>query len=721
MPRSVQTYMCLSTPVARGAVAAWIGMAATAVGLGPADAAEGMWLLSAPPVDRIEREHGIRITDEWLRRLQGASVRFSTGGSGAFVSDAGLVLTNHHVGADAIAKLGDATHDYLRDGFVASTPADELRCHDLELNVLVSIEDVTARVLAAVGAGVPADEALAARRAVLAAIEQESLAATGLRSDVVTLWQGGGYHLYRSKRYTDVRLVFAPEQQIAFFGGDADNFEFPRYNLDICVFRAYEDGRPARVEHHLTWAAEPPRQGEVVFVFGHPGHTDRGATVAELESLRDQRLPLDLRILHRLESLLNAFSARGPEERRQATHDLRGVENGRKARSGILAGLLDPRVMDAKRRAEERLRAELEPTVLGRVSPFTRIAAAQRRLDGIAERHRLLEAGAGFNSEFFRTARLLLRGATEQTKPNGERLREYRDSNRASLELQLFSEEPLYDALETAKLADSLTFLASSLGADDPLVVRVLDGLPPAERAARLVAATELGRRPPGSPRRDTRRELADGGPRAVAASHDPMLALAACIDEESRRLRAVAEAADEEKKQAHEELTRARFAREGTGLYPDATFTLRLSYGVVTGGTQAGSAYPAVTTMAGLFARATEKRETPPFDLPPRWQTARTRLADDRQFLNTPFNFASTADIIGGNSGSPVVNAAGELVGVIFDGNIDSLILAVVYDDERARAVAVAADAIRVALERVYPEAAALRKELLTRTPRDR
>ena len=720
MPQSVHTYSLPSTPVGWRAVAAWIGVAVAVVGPRPARAAEGMWLLTAPPVDRIERETGIRLTGDWLRHLQGASVRFSSGGSGAFVSDTGLVLTNHHVGADAIAKLGDPMHDYLRDGFVAATPADELRCHDLELNVLVSIEDVTARVVAAVPADAPADEALAARRAVLAAIEQESLAATGLRSDVVTLWQGGGYHLHRFKRYTDVRLVFAPEQQIAFFGGDADNFEFPRYNLDVCLFRAYEDGRPARVEHHLAWAAAPVRQGDAVFVFGHPGHTDRGATVAELESLRDHRLPLDLRILHRLESLLGAYAARGPEERRQATPDLRGVENGRKARSGILASLLDPRVMEAKRRTEERQRTEIEPGLQGRVSPFTRIEAAQRRLDGIAERHRLLEGAAGFNSEFFRNARVILRGAAERAKPNGERLREYRDSNRASLELQLFSDEPLEDALETVKLADSLTFLATSLGPDDPLVARVLDGLPPAERAARLVAGTELGRRPPAAARRDTRRELVAGGPGAIAAAHDPMLALAACVDEEARRLRALAEAADEEKKQAHEEITRARFAREGTALYPDATFTLRLSYGIVTGGTQAGAAYPAVTTIAGLFARAAEKGETPPFDLPPRWREARTRLARDQAFLDTPLNFASTADIIGGNSGSPVVNAAGELVGVIFDGNIDSLILAVVYD-ERARAVAVAADAIRAALEQVYPEAVTLREDLLTRPPRDR
>lgn len=720
MSWSVQTYTLLSSTGWAARAACRILLLTLAAIPRPAVAAEGMWLLSAPPTERIEREHGVALTADWLRHLQLSSVRFSSGGSGAFVSVKGLVLTNHHVGADAIAKLGDATHDYLRGGFAAATPADEMRCHDLELNVLVSIDDVTDRVRRAVPAGVSAGDAAAARRAAMAAIEQESLAETGLRSDVVTLWQGGGYHLYRSKRYTDVRLVFAPEQQIAFFGGDADNFEFPRYDLDICFFRAYEDGKPARIEHHLAWAASPPDPGDVVFVSGHPGHTDRGATVAELESLRDRRLPLDLRILHRLEAMVGAFAGRGPEELRQAMPDLRGVENGRKARSGVLAGLLDPRVMAAKRLGEARLRSQLESEPQAGESPFARIEAAQRTLDGIAERHRLLEGAAGFNSKFFRTARIILRSVVERAKPSGERLREYRDSNRESLELQLFSDEPVYDAFEAAKLADSLTFLATSLGADDPLVTRVLAGLPPGERAAQLVAGTELGRRPTGSPRRDSRRELYDGGMHAIGQSNDTMLTLAASIDEEARRLRALAEAADEVKKQAHEEITQARFAREGVDLYPDATFTLRLSYGVVTGGTQGGVAYPAFTTFGGLFARAAEKRETPPFDLPPRWREARTRLAADADFLSTPFDFACTADIIGGNSGSPVVNATGELVGVIFDGNIDSLVLDVAYDDTRARAVAVAAEAIRIALDRVY-DASFLVDELQAPRPRDR
>ena len=666
---------------------------------------EGMWLFNQPPLERLAKDHGFTATPEWLLHLQRASVRFSSGGSGSFVSADGLVLTNHHVGAGAIQKLGDESHDYFRDGFAAATRADELRCHDLELNVLVSIEDVTARVAAAVRPGMSAAEAVAARRAVTAAIEKESLAATGLRSDVITLYQGGAYHLYRAKRYTDVRLVFAPEHAIAFFGGDADNFEFPRYNLDVCFFRAYEDGRPARVEHHLAWGRTAVAPGDLVFVSGHPGHTDRARTLAELLAMRDRQLPVDLQGLNRLEAVYGAFCDEGPEERRQASGSLYGAQNGRKARSGILAALLDPRLVAQKRTAEAAARAAIEADLAGRESPYARVEQAQADLDRVGLRYRMLEGAAGFNSKFFTNARTILRAVAERAKPDGDRLREYRDSNRGPLELQLFSGEPLYDGFENAKLADSLTALATTLGADDPLVQAVLAGQPPRERAAALVGGTALGRRhEPEEAQPDRRRDLYDGGAAALAASSDAMLALARLVDEESRALRKVVEAAQEVKQQAHAEIMRARFAREGACLYPDATFTLRLAYGVVKG---IGGAGPddceAITTYAGLFTRARLKRETPPFVLPPRWQALRNELEADAAFMRTPFNFASTADIIGGNSGSPVVNRAGELVGLIFDGNIHSLRLDVVYDDRLARAVSVDAAGILTALRRVY------------------
>ena len=686
---------------------------------------EGMWLFSHPPLARIHRDHaaalkGVKLSPEWLDHLQQSSVRFNSGGSGSFVSPDGLVLTNHHVGADALQKLGDADHNYYRDGFAAATRSDELACHDLELNVLMSIEDVTARVQAAVAPGMDSQAAFAARRRVMADIEKESLSATGLRSDVVTLHQGGLYHLYRSKKYTDVRLVFAPEQQIAFFGGDADNFEFPRFNLDVCFFRAYENGMPARVPHHLTWSSQPVAAGDLVFVSGHPGHTDRGNTVRELLAMRDRQIPFSLAVLNRLEVMLGAYSDEGPEERRQAMEDLFGVQNSRKAREGLLAGLLDPGFIARKRAAEAKLRELVAKRAAGqagasRQSPFDRIDQAESEIAKVALRHNLLEGAVGFNSRYFANARTILRASAESGKPSGERLREYRDSNRESLEFQLFSAEPIHDAFETVKLADSLTYLATALGPDDPLVQRVLGGLPPRERAAALVHGTTLGTRAAdarAAALADARRALYDGGKAAVDASKDPMLELARVVDDESRSLRKVVEAAGEIKRQAHAEITQAVFAEDGEGVSPDATFTLRLAYGTVKGYEQGGRSVSPITTYAGLFLRAHEKHETPPFDLPERWRKLEPELKRDEAFLKTPFNFVSTADIIGGNSGSPVVSVAGELVGLIFDGNIESLLLDLAYDDQRARAVSVDAAGILAALTKVY-RADSLVKEL--------
>jgi hypothetical protein len=683
-------------------VAVALGLAAAA-----ARADEGMWTFDAPPLAVLEARHGVALTPAWLEHVRRASVRMSSGGSGSFVSADGLVLTNHHVGSPFIHRLEADHPGLMEEGFLARDRGAELPCRTLVLDVLESIEDVTARVREAVAPGTPPDQAARDRRRVMAAIEQEAVAAADprdrdrTRCDVVTLHQGGLYHLYRYRTYSDVRLVFAPERQIAAFGGDADNFEFPRYCLDVCLFRAYEDGRPARVPHHLAWARAPAAEGEIVFVSGHPGHTDRGDTVAELVALRDRVIPTRLATVQRIESLLAAWCEEGPEERTQALDALTGTRNARKRLVGMLASLLDPRMLAAKREAEQRLRAAVGS---GQDGPFERIAAAEQAIAAVALRHDLLEGAAAFNTSFFRNARTLLRAAAEAARPSGERLREFRDSNRQPLEKQLFADEPLFDPLETAKLADSLTFLATTLGADDPLVTAVLAGQSPRDRAAALVAGTALGRRPaaPGvAPPPDRRRELYAGGAAAVAASSDPMLALARLVDDEARALRKQVEAAEETKRQAHAELARARFAQDGAAVYPDATFTLRLAFGPVRGVEIDGRRIEPATTYRGLFARAAAKREQPPFDLPPRWREVGQRAG--AAFLDTPFNFVSTADIIGGNSGSPVVNRAGELVGVIFDGNIESLALDVAYEDKRARAVAVAAAGIVAALETVY------------------
>ncbi len=659
----------------------------------PLPADEGMWLYNAPPKQLLKDKYNFDVTDAWLEHLQKSSVRFNSGGSGSFVSPDGLVLSNHHVGSDALYKFSDAEHNYLRDGFYARTRADEKRCLDLELNVLYSIEDVTDRVNAAVKPDMSADAAFAARRAVMAEIEKESLDKTGLRSDVVTLYQGGQYHLYRFKKYTDVRLVFAPEQQAAFFGGDPDNFEYPRYDLDICLFRAYENDKPAKVDHYLSWSTSGVSDGELVFVSGHPGRTSRQLTMTELNFLRDQQFPYVLRRLYTLEVALSAYSNRSEENARRAKDLLFSVQNSRKARDGMFAALLDPQVMDAKSANERKLRAEVagRPDAKDILSAWDSIDAAQKIIADHFLESALLEGGHGFSSTLFDIARTILRAVEEKPKPNGERLREYRDSNLESLEFALFSEEPLYDDFEQLRLSLGLTWLVSHKGLSDPLVQKVLAGKSPRDRSAELITGTKL---------KDValRKKLYGSTPDEVKAANDPMIELARLIDADARAVRKILEAQNELLDQAHAKITRARFAIEGPTAYPDATFTLRLAFGVAKGYTEDGREIPFQTTIAGLYQRAAEHNFQPPFHLPKTWIDRKDKLD-----LTTPFNFVSTADIIGGNSGSPVVNRQGQFVGIIFDGNIQSLVLDFAFTETQARAVSVNSQAILHALEKIY------------------
>jgi hypothetical protein len=654
---------------------------------------EGMWLFNDPPRKLLKERYDFDIPDAWLEHVQKSSVRFNSGGSGSFLSEDGLIMSNHHVGADALQKLSDKEHDYLKNGFHARTLDEEKPATDLELNVLMNIEDVTERVNAAVKPGLSDGEAFTSRRSVIAGIEKESQDKTGMRSDVVTLYQGGRYHLYRFKRYTDVRLVFAPEQQIAFFGGDPDNFEYPRYDLDVCFFRAYENGKPARIEHYLKWSQRGTAENDLVFVSGHPGRTSRLLTVAELEYLRDTRLPNTLRRLYRLEVLLTAYSGRSKENTRRAKDDLFGVQNSRKALNGELAGLLDPGIIEKKAADEKKLRE----SVAGRdefkdaLSAWDRIAAAQKVIGENARVYNLLEGGAAFNSELFSIARTLLRAAEEKPKANGERLREFSDSGRESLELQLFSEKPIYPDLEELQLADSLTYLAEEMGSAARIVQQILSGKSPRERAAELVRDTRV---------KDValRKNLYEGDASTVEAAKDPMIELARLVDADARAARKIIETQGEAKQQAHAQIAKARFALEGTSNYPDATFTLRLAFGTVKGFEEGGRHVPPHTKLAGLYERAAEQEYRPPFDLPKVWLDRKSRLD-----LKTPFNLVSTADIIGGNSGSPTIDRKGELVGIIFDGNLQSLVLDFIYTDAQARAVSVDSRGILESLRKVY------------------
>jgi peptidase S46-like protein len=665
---------------------------------------EGMWLYNQPPRQLLKDRYQFDATDEWLEHLQKSSIRFNSGGSGSFLSENGLLISNHHVGADALQKLSTKDKDYVRDGFYARTQAEEIKCLDLELNVLDSIEDVTARVNAAVPKDVDPSTAFLARRKIFAEIEKESLDKTGLRSDVVTLWQGGAFHLYRYKRYTDVRLVFAPQYQIAYYGGEPDNFEFPRYDLDICLFRAYEDGKPAKIKNYLHFSPEGPQDGELVFVSGHPGRTSRLLTVAELQNIRDQQLPLLLDVLKDREVLLDNWSLRSEENARRAKEMLFGIKNGRKLFDGQLDGLLNPSLLEFKAKAETDFQGKLagKPEFSDALGAYDKIAGATKILASQVIRYQLFERIAGFNCESFRVARTLLRAGEERPKPNGDRLREFSDSGKVSLELALFSEKPIYTDLETLTLADSLTFLTTQLGVNDPLVQNVLAGKSPRDRAVELIKDTKV---------RDVafRKQLYDGGSNAVTAAKDPLIELARLVDPESRALRKVYETQTEAKEQAHAAIGRARNVIFGLTDYPDATFTLRLAFGVVKGWEENGETVPAFTTVGGVYTKAAAMKDQPPFDLPALWEKRKTHLD-----AKTGFNFVSTCDIIGGNSGSPVVNRAGEFVGIIFDGNLPSLSWDYAYSDAQGRATSVDSAAILAALKNVY-QASELVKELKT------
>jgi hypothetical protein len=683
-----------------------IGFAAAAI------ADEGMWLFSAPPLKQLKAKYNFEPSPQWLEHLQKASVRFSSGGSGSFVSASGLVITNHHVGADTLQKISTQEHNYLHDGFYARTQAEEIKSPDLELNVLVSTQDVTERVNSAVKPGMTPDRASAARGNAIAQIENESKKKTGLRSDVITLYQGGAYHLYCYKRYDDIRLVFAPEQQMAFFGGDPDNFEYPRYDLDICIFRVYENGQPAKIENYLKWNSRGPSDGELTFVSGSPGKTDRQLTLDELADTRDRFLPYLLRMFNRREVLLLAYGGRSFENARRARDDLFGDQNNRKRYDGYLAALLDPEIWSSLQAREQKLRGALgrDPKLRLTVAAYDRIRNTQAELVKIAPRYGYLEqerpitvgyrGPRAFYGNLFKYARLLLRAVTERTKPNGERIAEFRDSARESLELELFSTEPVYDDYEILRLTDSLTDFASQFGANDPLVQNVLAGKSPHARAAELVSGTKL---------KDAavRKDLYTKDAAALQAAHDPMIDLARLADGPAREARKIYDAQEEIKKQAYSEIAKARFAIEGTSSYPDATFTLRLSYGIVRGYEQDGNQIPAFTDFAGLYQRSAEHENKPPFDLPQRWIDKKTKLD-----LSTHFNFVSDADIIGGNSGSPVVNKNNEFVGIIFDGNIQSLVLDCIFSDKQARAISVDSAAITEAIRKVY-DANALADEL--------
>jgi hypothetical protein len=670
-----------------------------------AAADEGMWLFNKPPKDQLKKDHDFTVTDPWLDHLRLGSVRFNNGGSGSFVSQDGLTFTNHHVGRVCLQQLSTDKVDYIKTGFYAKTQAEEAKCPDLELNQLVDIQDVTAEVQAAAPPGSSDADAAQAQRQKMSAIEKDCADKSGLRCDIVTLYAGGMYNLYKYKKYTDVRIVFAPEAQMAFFGGDRDNFEYPRYDLDVTYFRVYENGKPVHMDNFLKWSPDGSKAGDLVFVSGHPGGTERQLTMAELDFLKDVQTGFVIDLLSRRDTALKAFAAQSPENARVAGDDIFSVENSLKAYKGRRGGLHDQQLMAKKAAAQRKLRAAVnaDPKLKAAYgSAWDEIAKAIVVRKQTFLPYSFLERNLGFNAQLVQYARTLVRVTAEKQKPNPERLREFSEARLPSLEQQLFSTAPVYRALDVATLTESLALMRDKLGANDPTVQRALNGQTPAAAAKAYIDASKLD-----DPA--LRKQLYEGGWPAVEASTDPLIVLMRDIDPRARVLRKqYDDKVDAVLRTNSTRIAKARFAIQGTNSYPDATFTLRLSYGTIKGYQQKGKLIAPYTTMGGAFQHAAANGNKGDFALPQSWDDAKSSLN-----LKTPLNFVHTSDIIGGNSGSPTVNRNGEVVGIIFDGNIQSLPWDFAYDDRQGRAVSVDSRAILESIRNIY-HAAPLADELV-------
>ena len=667
-----------------------LALAAAAVGWGD----EGMWTFDNVPRKLIKEKYGFDITDQWLDHVRLASVRVGEGGSGSFVSPDGLLFTNQHIGRGQVTKLSTPQRDLVKEGFYAATRQDELKCPDLEINVLVSYDDVTKRVQGALPASASDKDANSLRKAEMSAIEKECSTATGLKCEVITLYSGGEYWLYRNKKYTDLRLVFAPEEQIAYFGGDYDNFTYPRWNFDITFFRVYEDGQPLKTPHYLKWSKAGAAEGELIFTPGYPGSTARLLTVAQITYQRDLGNPTQMQVWVSRRDALARYAARGAEQTRQASAGRLGLENSIKRLVGQQDGLLNPRIFRKKEGDEAALRARVaaKPEWQQAYAPaWDQVATAYAQLPAFAKRLAFSNVTA---SRLAGMASTIVRYADEIQKPSAQRYPEFTDARLEGLTFGLFSTAPVYADMEEAQLAAWLEDVQKTLGPDDAFVKAALGGQAPQALAKQIMSATTLA---------DVaaRKALVERGPSAIAASTDPLVALARRVEPVIRELRAW----QEEKIQsvdtrAGQKIAEARFAVYGKTAYPDANFNLRLEYGTVLGYEEDTTLVPAKTTFYGLYERAAGFGEKAPFTLPARWRDGRAKLD-----LATPFNFVYTADTIGGNSGSPVINRNAEICGINFDSNVQKLPNRYMYIDESegSRAVGVHSAGIIEGLKKLY------------------
>ncbi len=666
-------------------------MAVLTVAASTAIAEEGMWTFDNFPIQAVNDRYGTSIDQAWLDRVRNAAVRIQ-GCSASLVSNQGLVLTNHHCVVGCVQDLSDAQNDYVKNGWMPATREEERQCPGQTAEILTDITDVTDRVLGA-GEGLEGAAFVQARAAEQQAIQQETCGDdVKLTCQVISFFRGGQYKLYKFRKYEDVRLVFAPEFQAAFFGGDPDNFNFPRYALDFGMLRLYEDGQPVQTSNHLTWNANAPTEGEPVFVAGNPGSTSRLLSISQLERLRDQVQPLTLVQSSELRGRITQYSFTDEEAARVSVDPLFGLENSFKATSGQQQALLDPAFMQTKRDEEARIRSGVaaDPALAERIGdPWADLERVQAQASELYLPYRQLEASAGGGSTLYQYAKAIVRASKERAKPAGERRAGYTDGDLAALGRRLGAETPIANDLEQIGLTFWLSKTREYLTVDNPDVQRLLGRESPEALAARLVQGTTLA-----DPAR--RAALLAMTPEQLAASGDPLIELVLRNDDTAQALRAGWESSvSGPTARAAEKIAQARFAVLGPNQYPDATFSLRLSYGSVQGWTYRGTQVPAFTYMGGLYDRATGSQ---PFVLAEQFAA---READVNK--QTVYDFVSTNDIIGGNSGSPVINARGEVIGAAFDGNIHSLGGAFGYDGELNRTVTVSTAAITESLRNVY------------------
>jgi hypothetical protein len=651
---------------------------------------EGMWTFDNFPSKTVGEKYGFTPSQAWLDHVRLASLRIAGGCSASFISPEGLVMTNHHCVVECVEQISTPKDNFVDDGFIAKTDAEERKCPAFELDQLVEIRDVTADVQGAL-AGKTGHDANRALHAKEAELQQSCGSGESVRCDVVSLYHGGIYDLYRYKRYTDVRLVFAPEYAVAQFGGDPDNFNFPRFDFDIGLLRAYENGKPAASPEYLRWSPNGSKDGELVFVSGNPGGTSRELTDAQLAFERDTYFPARMPYLAEYRGLLEEFRKLGPEQAREGNEDLFFVENSFKAYVGRWGALLDPQFFGTKVQEEKKLRAatDADPKLAGDVSAWDDIAKIQEL------RKQLFVRNAALGNRMFRSGLLgdavtLVRAASERSKPNAERLPEFTDQALVHVQQELSAPIPVHKDIEELNLAFLFSTIRRDLGTDDAFVKKMLGKESPEQLAHRLVSGTRLE-----EPK--VREELYKGGKSAVESSADPMIRFAASINDDLLAVRKDYESrVDAPTRAAAERIAKARFAVYGTSVDPDATFTARLSYGTVKGFEDGeGKFVQPYTTIGGLFERATG---APPYKLPESWLKAKGSLN-----LSLPMNLSTTNDIIGGNSGSPLIDQDAKVIGLIFDGNIFSLGGDYGYDAKQNRAVAVDSHALLEGLRKVY------------------